>query len=85
MITQYYLTFLFIKKYNIQYSSFVFQHRLSPKPSLPPRIGINGFDRIGRLIFRSAVEAGYDIAAGSINNFSSNFLLPIFGSYYHAI
>jgi len=37
--------------------------RLSPKPSLPPRIGINGFDRIGRLIFRSAVEAGYDIAA----------------------
>jgi len=37
--------------------------RLSTKPSLPPSIGINGFDRMGRLIFRAAIDAEYDVVA----------------------
>ena len=28
---------------------------------LPPKIGINGFERVGRLVLRAAIEAGLDV------------------------
>ena len=33
------------------------------QPEKPLKVGINGFDRIGRLAFRAALESGLDIAA----------------------
>ena len=39
--------------------------RLSPGPASKPRIGINGMDRLGRLVLRSAVEAGLQVVAGN--------------------
>jgi len=37
------------------------QERLSGR--LPPRLGINGFDRTGRLVLRALIEAGFSILA----------------------
>merc|ERR1712106_310751 len=37
--------------------------QLSPEKSLPLKIGINGFDRVGRLAFRAAFDAGLEISA----------------------
>ena len=28
---------------------------------MPPKIGINGFERVGRLVLRAAIEAGLDV------------------------
>jgi len=37
--------------------------QLSPEKPLPLKIGINGFDRVGRLAFRAAFDAGLEISA----------------------
>ena len=33
----------------------------SPSRVLPPKIGINGFERVGRLVLRAALESGLDV------------------------
>jgi glyceraldehyde-3-phosphate dehydrogenase/erythrose-4-phosphate dehydrogenase len=35
----------------------------SPTKMLPPKIGINGFNGVGRIVLRSAIESGLDIKA----------------------
>ena len=37
--------------------------QLNPEEPLPLKIGINGFDRVGRLAFRAAFDAGLEISA----------------------
>ena len=39
------------------------EDRTSPSRSkvLPPKIGINGFEKIGRLVLRAALESGLDV------------------------
>ena len=33
----------------------------SPSKVLPPKIGINGFEKVGRLVLRAALESGLDV------------------------
>ena len=37
--------------------------RISPTKLLPPKIGINGFNGVGRLVLRAAMESGLDVRA----------------------
>ena len=39
------------------------QDLIQMEPEKPLKLGINGFDRIGRLAFRTALESGMDVAA----------------------
>ena len=36
---------------------------LSPAKFLPPKVGINGFNNVGRLVLRAALESGMDVVA----------------------
>ena len=35
----------------------------SPTKFLPAKIGINGFNNVGRLVLRAAIESGMDVVA----------------------
>ena len=41
----------------------VAEPRFSPTKILPPKIGINGFNGVGRLVLRAALETGVDVKA----------------------
>ena len=56
-----------IRNYNCRYS---------PVPVHKPRIGINGMDRLGRLVLRAAVEAGLQVVAG-INRWTKPILIQL--------
>jgi hypothetical protein len=49
----------------IEQNGFAGHRRSSPSPGkvLPPKIGINGFERTGRLVLRAAIESGLDVKA----------------------
>jgi glyceraldehyde-3-phosphate dehydrogenase/erythrose-4-phosphate dehydrogenase len=36
---------------------------MSPTKFLPPKVGINGFNNVGRLVLRAALESGMDVVA----------------------
>lgn len=39
------------------------EERISPTKILPPKIGINGFNGVGRLVLRAAIESGLNVCA----------------------